>query len=250
MNTEMNKHKTIGVLGGMGPAATVEYFRRLVAATPASADQDHIHILIDNDPRIPNRIEAILYGGPTPVPALVTMAKRLETAGAEILTIPCNTVHYYLQNVRAVLRIPVIDMIAETVARLDVDVVGLLATTGTVLSGLYQDACKARGIRVVVPEDEDQCTLVRAIDAIKAARRFDDIEEALRPVVHALHDRGAEAIIAGCTEISLLEGAHLADRWIDALDCLVDAALREAMAPGAARGAGKERDDGLERAGV
>ena len=230
----------IGILGGMGPAATVEFFRRLVAATPATIDQDHLRILIDNDPTIPDRTRALLHGGPTPAPAMVRMAERLVAAGAEVLTMPCNTAHAFLDDIREAVRemtdVRVLDMIAETALRTTAEMtsnpngtsVGLLATSGTVDARIYHRVFEAEGIELVLPDSKGQGTVVRAIEAVKAARSLDEVEAAVGRVVEEMRVRGAGAVIAGCTEISLLNGDRMPLPWIDALDCLVEASIREA----------------------
>jgi len=227
----MPNHRVIGVLGGMGPAATVEFFRRLVVATPATVDQSHHHILIDNDPTVPPRPAALLHGGESPVPAMVRMARRLEAAGADFLSMPCNTAHAYIDELREAVEIPLLDMIEETVAQLDASCVGLLATAATIRVGIYARACALRGIDVIAPSKTDQETVVRAIEAVKASRDLTEVTAAVRAVVKRLQRRGGQAVIAGCTEISLLDGAVMPLPWIDALDCLVEATLREATKP-------------------
>jgi len=221
-------NKTVGVLGGMGSAATAEFFRRLVAATPAASDQEHLHVLVDNDPSVPNRTDAILHGGPSPVPRLIAMARRLEASGADFLVMPCNTVHVYIGEIRASVSIPVLDMISETVAVLDRTSIGLLATDGTIRARLYQDACDARGVLVVLPRPEDQRSVMEAIAGIKRGEDSWGIGEELEPVVRRLERGGAEAVIAGCTEISLVAGGGMPIDWIDALDRLVEATVRDA----------------------
>jgi len=227
----MKMTKTVGILGGMGPLATAEFFRRLVVATPADVDQEHLHILIDNDPRLPDRTEALLRGGPSPVEGLVTMARRLERAGADFIAIPCNTAHAFLEDIRAAVSIPVLDMVEEAVRTIGRSSVGLLATEGTISTGLYQRACAKRGIRVVVPEDGGQRAVADAIAGIKGGRAPRRVGEMLGPVLLWLRERGAEAVIAACTEISLVPGGVMSIPWIDAMDRLVEAALREAGVP-------------------
>jgi aspartate racemase len=212
----------------MGPAATVEFFGRLVTATPATIDQDHLRILIDNDPTVPDRTRALLHGGPTPGPALARMAKGLVAAGAEVLAMPCNTAHAFLGAIREAVEAKVVDMIEETAARTEVRAVGLLATGGTIDARIYDHAFEARDIELLLPDEAGQETVVRAIEAVKASRAFGEIEAAVARVVGELRNRGAEAVIAGCTEISLLDGKRMPLPWIDALDCLVAATIREA----------------------
>jgi len=233
----MGEAKAVGVLGGMGPAATVEFFRRVVAATPATVDQGHLRVVIDSDPSIPDRTRALLYDGPTPVPALARMVQRLEAAGAGVLAMPCNTAHAFLPQLREAASVPFLDMIGETVGRVGEQAIGLLATTATIRCGIYGRAFADRGIKLLVPDDDGQRTVVRAIEAIKAARSLDEVEAAIRTVVDGLRTRGAEAVVAGCTEISLLDGDRMPVPWIDALDVLVEATIREAF-----RGAASDQE--------
>lgn len=237
----MTARKTVGVLGGMGPAATAEFFRRLVDATPAQADEEHLHVIIDNDPSVPDRTNAILRGGPSPAEALAATAQRLERAGADLLVMPCNTAHVYIEEIRASVSIPALDMIRETVATIGRSSVGLLATDGTIETGLFQEACEARGVRVVVPTSADQRSIMDAIASIKRGENPRRIEEEIEPIVCRLEREGAEAVIAGCTEISLVPGDGMSIPWIDALDCLVEATLRDAW-PGVRLGNGKEAE--------
>lgn len=224
----MGQHGTIGILGGMGPAATVEFFRRLVAATRADSDQEHLRIIIDNDPNVPSRTDAILRGGPSPEPALAAMAKGLEASGADLLAMPCNTAHHYFDAIQRAVEIPVLDMIAETASEVSVQSVGLLATTATVHLRLFERRLASRGVELAVPGDDDQKLVMRAIEQIKAGISVEAVGAGLVPVVEALGRAGAKAVIAGCTEISLVAGSGMPLLWIDALDCLVDAAIRAA----------------------
>lgn len=219
---------TIGILGGMGPAATVEFFRRLVASTPAAIDQAHLRILIDNNPNVPDRTSAIFGRGEHPGPTLAAMARGLEAAGADLLTMPCNTGHAFLDAIRGAVEIPFIDMIHETVACLNTQTVGLLSTTGTIQSALYHKACEAQNLQLVVPGEEDQQLVMDIIARIKAGGSGTSVHAHTQAVVERLASRGAEAVIAGCTEISLIPSAGMAIPWVDALDCLVQAAIREA----------------------
>jgi len=225
----MRQTKTVGVIGGMGPSATVEFFRRLVAATPARSDQEHLRIVIDNNPGVPSRTDAILYNGPSPEAALVEMARGLEAMGANVLAMPCNTAHSFRVPMQAAVRIPLLDMISETVAKVGVSHVGLLATSGTIRMKLYHRAFAQKGIQVVTPHGASQHTVARAIEAIKAGRSLPEVAVAVAGVVAELRMAGAEAVIAGCTEISLIDGSAMSLPWIDALDCLVEATIREAV---------------------
>ena len=213
----------------MGPAATVEFFKRLVAATPAAIDQAHVRILIDNNPQVPDRTDAIFGNGPAPGPVLAQMARGLAASGANFLTMPCNTGHVFQDAIREAVDIPFIDMIEETVRALTVKKVGLLATTGTVRTGLYREACELRDIELITPDDEDQELVMDIIRRVKAGGSGASVHNHTAALVLRLADRGAEAVIAGCTEISLIPGAGMPIKWIDALDCLVDASMQMAL---------------------
>lgn len=147
---------------------------------------------------------------------------------------PCNTAHAFLDAIRAAVdgSATVVDMIEETAARADVPSVGLLATSGTLAAGIYHRVLEERAIELLLPGPNGQETVGRAIEAIKAGRSLGEAEVAIARVVANLKRRGAEAVIAGCTEISLLPGARMPLRWIDALDCLVTATIREALRTG------------------
>ena len=226
----MNREKVIGILGGMGPEATVELFRRIVARTPARRDQDHVRVIIDSNSKIPDRGSFVFdQRVEDPRPALRETARNLERAGADLMVIPCNTVHYYLPEIRRAVRIPVIDMIHETTAILNESPVGLLGTDTTTKMGLYHKAALERGIEILVPAPEEQRTVMHDIFAIKAGRNDLSIKQELLAVAQRLQEQGAKAMIVGCTEISLvLSQTDLDIPVYDALDVLADAALREA----------------------
>ncbi|AGT34197.1 hypothetical protein OCC_13515 [Thermococcus litoralis DSM 5473] len=151
--------KVIGILGGMGPLATVDLFKRIVLKTPAKKDQDHPRIIIYNNPKIPDRTAYILGKGENPLPELIDSAKKLEKWGADFIIMPCNTAHYFADEIQKAIKIPLINMIEETasyVEALGVKRVGILATTGTIVSGIYQKALKKRGIEALIPSEKDQ----------------------------------------------------------------------------------------------
>ena len=199
--------RTVGVLGGMGPEATVELYRRILSLTPAERDQDHLHVLIDSNPKIPDRTAAIIGQGESPLTALIEAVHNLERAGADFIAIPCNTAHYWLSELREVASVPIIDMIGETAEcvasnRPALHQIGLLATTGTLRSGLYQRAFAESGIDLLVPDEEQNEGIMQAIHAIKAGDH--SAKSAVVKVAQELIARGAEGIIPGCTELSLV----------------------------------------------
>lgn len=204
--------RVAGVLGGMGPDATVDFMAKVIALTPAGKDQDHVRMLVDHNPGIPNRQAALLHGGEDPGPVLAAMAAGLEAAGADFLVIPCNTAHAFSDAITAAVGIPLVSIIDLTVDACEPYAsVGLLATDGCVASRVYQKALAARGKTVIVPEPDEMASLMAAISAIKAGRRDEDISSAMRDVAAALVARGAGAIIAGCTEIPLALDAGMLD---------------------------------------
>ncbi|MFN4218398.1 MAG: aspartate/glutamate racemase family protein [Candidatus Bipolaricaulia bacterium] len=219
---------TIGILGGMGPAATVELFRRIVLKTPAHCDQDHIPVVIDSNPRIPDRGPFILHGGPDPRPALCRSARKLEKMGASFIVMPCNTAHVFLPYLRSSVRIPFIDMIAETARVIQEPCVGLLATETTIRTGLYHDACAPYGIEIVTPSSEDQERIMEIIYAIKGGSLDLTVYRDLRALASRLHERGAEALIVGCTELSLVVRDFDGPVY-DALDILAHVAVQRAL---------------------
>ena len=151
-----SRQKVVGVLGGMGPLATADFYTKLVRLTPARADQDHLRVIIDSNPKIPDRTAALRGEGPDPTEALVATARGLERAGADLIAIPCNSAHAYLQAIRGSVGIPVLDIMEEVAAAAAALVprpraAGLLATSGTMQARLYHRALASRGIDVVEP---------------------------------------------------------------------------------------------------
>ncbi len=220
--------KTVGVVGGMGPAATVEFLARLVRATPAARDEDHLHVVVNSDPRIPSRTAALLGGGPSPAPRLRAMARGLEQAGAEFLVMPCNTAHAFLDEMRDAVRIPILDIRREAAALVEAGPVGLLATEAVVRVGLYRDAFHARGFDTLCPSAQDQDELTALIAAVKAGAPFGRLRRRLTGVVERVGAAGAQTLVVGCTEVSLLYQATPQRPSVDALDALVAATVREA----------------------
>ena len=156
--------KTIGIIGGMGPLATVDLMQKIILSTRAATDQEHIHILVDNNTAIPDRSAAICGQGPSPVPQLIESADRLVAQGADVLLMGCNTAHYFLPELEPYLKRPLLNMI-EATARWcraqGIGCAGLLATSGTYQSGIYQQAFKKIGVRLVLPMKAEQksCSL-------------------------------------------------------------------------------------------
>jgi len=228
--------RVIGVLGGMGPAATVDFYAKLVRLTPAQVDQDHPRVIIDGNAAIPDRTEAVLGRGPDPTPALVETAQNLERAGAELIAIPCNSAHAFLGAIRAAVSVPVLD-ITDEVARAAAaltprpDAVGLLATEGTLRMRRYHEALAARGIATLEPDPDDEAVVMDAIHAVKAGDLGPGVRAAVHRIAGGLVRRGAGAVVLGCTELPLVMGAEdAAVPVLDGTEILARAALRDAFA--------------------
>jgi len=202
--------KIVGILGGMGPEATVDFMQRIINLTPANDDCDHIRMLVDNNPKIPSRIKAIIEGtGENPAPHLIKMAQQLENQGADLLVIPCNTAHYYYDTVTSNVSTPVLNMIDLTVEKIIIDQpeikkVGLLASTAVLMINLYKAALKSRNVGILYPAEKLQYSIFNSIKVIKTGH-FGKTEIAIiQKAADYLFNEGAEAIIVGCTELSVL----------------------------------------------
>lgn len=199
----------LGIFGGMGPEATANLYQLIVKLTPATRDQDHIPTLIYSQPGVPDRTAAIASGDPSVIPFLVEGVTRLEKAGASFIVIPCNTAHYFYEPMAKAVRIPILHMIREAVAEVaarhpGARKVGLLATSGTISTGLYEKEFAARGITVVTPAPElQQSCVMKAVYGIKAGGDRRQCEEWLYLAGKDLESRGAEVVVLGCTEIPL-----------------------------------------------
>lgn len=223
--------RVAGVLGGMGPEATVDFMAKVLALTPAARDQDHIRMLVDHNPTVPNRQHAILADGEDPGPDLAAMARRLETAGADFLVIPCNTAFVFADSITSAVDIPLISIIDVSIDALPDGCAhaGLLATDGCVRAGVYQDGLQARGIEVVLPDDAQMIVLMDLVGRIKAGDTGADVGAAMQALAEALVARGAAALIAGCTEIPLVLSASMVNvPLIASTDALAERTVRYA----------------------
>ncbi len=227
-------HPVVGILGGMGPAATIDLMRRVMAATPGTDDGDHIHLLVDQNPKVPSRIDALINRtGPSPAAELVRMARNLQSAGATMLAIACNTAHGYAGEVAAAVDIPLLDMVALTaaaIARRDLRTrrVGMLASPAVLQLGLYEQAFRESGIETVYPERQDEA--IRLIKAVKAEGVTAPILRDFNVLAGQLYAQGLDLVVIACTEFSLLTGGLDKDIVIvDALDVLVSAIVERAL---------------------
>ncbi len=224
----------IGILGGMGPEATIDLFYKIIKFTPAEKDQDHLRIIIDNNPKIPDRTAAILGKGEDPLPALQESARNLEKAGADFIIIPCNTAHYFLPSIQKSVKIAILNMIKETAKETQkrisqIKKVGLLASIGIYKTKIYYQQLKKFNIKVISPEEEDKEEVMKIIYAVKAGNLSEGIKKNILKIAQKLIDKGAEAIIAGCTEIPLiLKEGDVSAPLIDPTQVLAKAAVQKA----------------------
>ena len=224
----------------MGPEATLDCFEKILKHTPAKKDSDHLRVVIDSNPEIPDRIAAILGDGESPVPALVAGCRGLEKAGADFVIVPCVTVHYFLPEIQAESPLPVLSIIDEVVDTIHrnnpgICAAGLMGTVATVESGLFQNRLAQDNIQIVVPDSARQSKIIDAIKDIKDSRpsrtRSEITADLIGVAEHLIEKKpdGADVIIAGCTEIPLALGQeHLQVPYLDSLTILARAAIRYA----------------------
>ena len=196
--------KTIGIIGGMGPLATADLFRKIAVNTKATTDQEHIKILIDNNTDIPDRTEAIVNNGKSPLPQLIKSAMSLWVMGADMLVMPCNTAHFFLPELQKSIDIPIISMVEVTAVALrnrGVKKVGLMATSGTLSGGVYNDTLGRYGLEIVPHSSGEQAIITDLIYKGVKAGREDYDTSSFRGVMDALFERGAETLVLACTEL-------------------------------------------------
>ena len=202
----------LGIVGGVGPAATVDFMDKVVRNTPAGRDQEHIKMVVEQNPQIPDRTANLLHEGTDPTVALLATCRRLEAEGAKAIAIPCNTAHAFVAAIQPCLATPIVNMLTETIAHIRTRYggdkpVGLLATAGTVQSRVYHAAAEQAGIRLIVPEPAFQSKVMNAIYGeygVKAGFIDGECKADLLAAAEHLAQAGAEILILGCTELPLL----------------------------------------------
>lgn len=204
------REQTVGVIGGMGPEATVDLMRRVIAATSARDDIDHIHMLVDNNPKVPSRIKALIEGtGESPAPFMAKMAQGLEQAGVDFLVIPCNTAHMYYPEVVAAVSIPVVNILDVTVQHVkrclpDIRKVGMLASTAVENIRLYHDKFDIEDIKTLFPAPAYQENVMALIKGVKSKDYDADAVARYNEAAAYLKSQGAECLILACTELSVI----------------------------------------------
>ena len=209
MNTTAPE-KIVGIIGGMGPEATVDLMQRIIANTTAIDDADHIRCIVDNNPKVPSRIRAILEGdGENPGPCMAEMARRLQAWGADFLVIPCNTAHEYYAYVEEAVTIPVVhlvDLVVENIANQENPPlkVGVLGSNTIVKTQLYARKFAMRGIEVIYPDKDVQEQLFQIIRRVKKGETDKNIRNDFHSVAQHLVDKGVNTAIIGCTELGII----------------------------------------------
>jgi aspartate racemase len=202
----------LGVVGGVGPAATVDFLQKVVRSTPARRDQDHLRLLVEQNPQIPDRTEHLVGAGADPTLALYATCKKLQAGEADLIAIPCNTAHAFVERIQPHLDIPIMNMLTVTASHVresfpTLRKVGLLATNGTISSGIYRRVLEEHGLGEAVPQPALQTRVMTAIYGLQGVKAgftsgqcVDDIGAAIDDLVL----QGVEVIILGCTELPVL----------------------------------------------
>jgi aspartate racemase len=223
------KKPRLGILGGMGPQATQIFYQRILDRTDAECDQEHLPTLILSDTEMPDRTAAILSGnGQRVYDRLLEDARLLEREGCTAIAIPCNTSHYFVDELQRELSVPILHMVRQTCKALrqrGCKRVGILATDGTVQTQTYQKECTAQGLEGVAPDGETQKLVMSIIyDEIKKGEKGS--REKFAAIDRALRALGCDAAILGCTELSVYRVYHgLPDFYVDALEVLVEQSI-------------------------
>lgn len=227
--------RLVGVIGGMGPDATVDFMAKVIEKTPASSDQDHVRMLVEHNPRIPSRQLALRGEGEDPGPVIVQMAARLEASGADFIVMPCNAAHAWQDDIVAATSIPFISIIEESVSRSlqctrDGGAIGLLTTPGCFAAGLYQRALTDVKRVAVLQSPEELAETMSLIDRIKGGDRSKPVATGLCKLTDLLASRGAETVIAACTELPLvLDQSMLTIPLVASTDALAEKTVALAL---------------------
>lgn len=221
--------KKLGVIGGLGPMATALFMKMIIEMTDAGNDQDHIEMIVYNCPQIPDRTKYILeQSKENPAPKLIELGRKLEEEGVSLIAVPCVTASFFYAELTARIKTPIIDIISEVCSYLterNIHCAGLMATSGTIASDLFQKAFEASGCTLILPEETDQKDVMYIIyENVKANRpvemkRFDRVSEHLKSA-------GAEVILLGCTELSVVgENYRIGEGCLDIMRLMAKCAV-------------------------
>lgn len=234
--------RRVGILGGMGPEATILLMSRIVARTQAKDDQDHVPLIVDNNTQVPSRIRALIDGdGPDPGPTLVGMARGLEAAGAQALALPCNTAHYYAPLIKSAVKVPFIDMVEHTVETVSARPngerrIGVLGSPAIQKVGLFDQAFASIGATMLYPDDQD--ALLAGIHAVKMGQDKQGSRRALEHAADNLTGQGAEVLLVACSELSVIADTMGSDpRVVDTIDVLANGVVAFATSKAAGKAA-------------
>ena len=223
--------KILGILGGMGPLATADLFKKVVQMTEADRDQDHIYVLVDSNPAIPNRTLYLIGKGESPLKHLIDSAKKLESMKANCIIMPCNTAHFFYDDIVKAINTPFLNMIEETAKKISrkhghIKKVGLLATEGTCKSRLYEKIFTNYGIEIVKPDDKHQDYITKLINNVKKGHFNIDIS-GVYETIENLKEQNAEIFILGCTELPIaFQVFNIKEKTVDPTATLAESAIR------------------------
>lgn len=221
---KLDSKDTLGILGGLGPMATTHFMERIISMTATESDQGHIRMAVLNYPDIPDRTAHILnHEAPDPLPYLINAARQLEEMGSREIAIPCVTAQYYHKRLQHEISIPIMNGVVETteyLCSIGVEKVGILATSGTVRSNIFGQMLESKGIGYVYPDEICQKLIMSIIyDQVKAGRNPD--VEGLSEVGSGLIGKGAQKILLGCTELSVIKDDYaFPGYFLDVLDIM------------------------------
>jgi len=227
--------KVAGIIGGMGPDATVDFMARILRATPAGTDQEHVRMVVENNPRIPSRQLAIRGEGEDPGPGIAAVASRLEAAGAEFLVMPCNLAHAWQGDIEAAVSIPFVSIVDVSVRsvleRSDPhSAVGLMTTPGCFTAGLYQAALGEAGRALVTQTPDELAETMSLVARIKGGDQSGTVATGLRMLANRLLARGAKVLVAACTELPLVLDESMFDvTFVSSTDVLAEETVAIAL---------------------
>ncbi|OLS03030.1 cysteate racemase [Tissierella creatinophila] len=224
--------QVLGILGGMGPLATVKLFEMIVSMTDANNDQEHIHIIVDNNTKVPDRTSFLLdKNKENPNLLLIESAKRLEKAGVDLIVMPCNTAHYYYEEIKSYINIPFLNMIEETAIWIkenypSLKKIGLLATDGTIKAGIYDEIFLKYDIEIITPSKDKQKYIYELIYNMKENKNQKSLD-GIYSAMSEIENEGAEIFIAGCTEVSVaLNTFKIEGEFVDPMKIISEKAIK------------------------
>lgn len=227
--------RLVGVIGGMGPEASVDFMSRVIAGTPAKTDQDHVRMLVEHNPRVPSRQRATCDEGDDPGPVLASIAARLQAGGADFVVMPCNAAHAWQDDIVAALDIPFISIIEASVSKAlhlapDNGAVGVLTTPGCFAAGLYQKELVDVNRKAVLQTQDELAEAIAWIEHIKAGDKSEPVVAGLCELAERLVSRGAKSLIAACTELPLvLEPSMFTVPLVSSTDALAERTVALAL---------------------